>query len=136
MLRSKPGWKEVQPKWEAWLEQQRPSSDVPLILGGFNSKRYDSRILTFHTDYQHPRNLFFVDFREVFAGVFDDLQGRKSLGAYHKHVLKRDITSAHTAVADAKAIVDICKTMDQEGLFDLISEKMESSEGVVKRCLK
>ena len=136
MLRTKPRWKEVQPAWEGWLEEQRPSPDVPLILGGFNSKRYDSRILTFHTEYSYPPNVLFVDFREVFADCFPDIQGRKSLGGYYQHVLNKDITSAHTAVADAKAIVDICVTMDQDQLFELIAKKQETSEGVVKRCLK
>ena len=136
MLQQKPGWQEIQPEWEARLEKQRPSPDVPLILGGYYSKRYDSRILTFHMNYQYPPNIFFVDFWEIFPIVFDDLQGKKGLGAFHQHVLGRDIPSAHTAVADAQAIVSLCQKIEPEQLDTLIEEKKESAEGVIKRCLK
>ena len=136
MLQQHPGWAQVQPKWEEWLNKQRPSDDVPLLLGGFNSKRYDSRILTFESNYQYPPNVFFVDFREVFPLAFPDMEGKKSLGGYHQWALSKEITSAHTAVADATAIADICRVVDQLPLFQWIANKQESANGVIKRCTK
>jgi len=139
-LQQQPSWKEVGQLWHKEINSIRDGDvSIPVILGGFNSKRYDSRIVTFE-NHRHglffPTNVFFVDFREVFPSFFPDIVGKKSLGAYHEHVLDKPIPSAHTAVADAMAIGNILKTVDQPRLFKCIEAKMEAAEAVIKRCFK
>ena len=136
-LRLQDPWSKVGKEFNASLEGMREDTSTPIVLGGFNSKRYDSRILTFehHRHGLHyPANVFFVDFRDIFP-QFIRLEGKKGLADYHRSATGKEINSAHTAVADAKAIGNVLDTIEDRGrLRELIEEKMEASEAVIKRC--
>ena len=139
-LMLQPPWSKVGTALNAAIEGMREDSATPVVLGGFNSKRYDSRILTFE-HHRHglrfPPNVFFVDFREVFPDFISLGENRKGLAEYHMRVTGKAIPSAHTAVADAKAIARILDTIgDRERLLGAIEEKMEASEAVVRRCFR
>ena len=141
-LKMQDPWAKVGAAMNAALEGMRDGdSSRPIVLGGFNSKRYDSRIMTFEHNrhgLKYPPNLFFVDFREIFPEfIVIDGHKKKGLAEYHMQATGTGITSAHTAVADARAIANIIDTIeDRSKLFCLIEDKMEASEAVIRRCFR
>jgi DNA polymerase III epsilon subunit-like protein len=133
-------WKRVGVELNDAIEEARDGDNSkPVILGGFNSKRYDSRILTFEHHrhgLRYPPNVFFVDFREILTD-FVPLQKKKGLAEYHKAATGKEIVSAHTAVADARAIANILDTItDRDALFEKIEGSMEATEACIRRCFK
>ena len=133
-LETHPGWDETGHEVAQYLD--RP---YDIILGGFNSKRYDSRIFTFEM-MRHgcplPTSLYTVDFRVVFKTLFPDAP-KTSLGGYYAHVTgKENIPDAHTALGDARALKVLCEAANQKELWDEIEKHKESWESVRKRCLR
>jgi len=133
---------QLQPDWgiigHAWHDHLRHPGDV--IIAGFNSKRYDSRILMFENTrhgIEVPSQLYTVDLREVFKILYPSCT-KTSLQGYFQHCCDRDeVPDAHTAVGDAKALFDLTtQVSNQEHLWKLIHEKKESWESVRKRCFK
>jgi len=99
---------------------------------------YDSRILTFENQreqIQYPSKLYFVDLKEVFSTHFE-LEGKKSLSRYHEVFAGAPITSAHTAVADSKALYTLLQRISEPEVRSTILLKRETANGVKKRCFK
>jgi DNA polymerase III epsilon subunit-like protein len=121
-------WEHVGAEMNGFLDQ----GEREVILAGFNSKRYDSRILFFEHDRHNlafsnsnsnSNHLCFVDFRDIFPHFFK-LTGKKTLGAYHEHVTGEPISNAHTAVGDCLALQTIVEHIsDTALLYELIAKK-------------
>ena len=134
-------WRDVGQQFNDALQSYAAASPHrPLVVGGFNSKRYDARILTFeHHRFAHkfPPNIFFVDFKEVLAKLITLRTHKKGLAQYHEAAVGKSIKGAHTAVADAKAIANILDTIEDKALlYHTIDDKMEPAECVMKRCFR
>ena len=133
---------EQQLTWEKigkQLNEKISSLEGDVILAGFCSKRYDSRILTFahqRNNLKFPPNLYFVDMKEVYP-TFYTIEGKKSLGNYHLRASGKQIVSAHNAISDSLALFNISSQIeDQSELMKCIESKMETVAGVHKRCFK
>ena len=115
-------------------------SEGTVLLGGFNSKRYDSRILFFeHLRHglELPNRLSFIDFRDVFKEIFPNVTTPKTLNAYYHNVTGEDIPDAHTAVGDCLAIAKILESVtDTTTLEQSMIKHKESVSSLTKRCLK
>lgn len=136
-----PQWSGVGPKFHAWLEavrKQCPSPDAKIVLMGYNSKRYDSRILAFencrHNVRTEPTALHFVDLMPVLRKHVPEVEKPRTLARYHAHLLGRPIASAHTALGDAVAVRDIWRAIDCEEVRKLMQAEIERADGVYKRC--
>lgn len=130
-----------QPKWkDVGYHTYMKGIKKPLILCGFNSKRYDSRILTFENHRAStptPDDVYFCDLREVFPRFIDLGLSKKSLQHYHVHVMGKEHNDAHTALGDCEALGNIMRSLpNQKHLYEEIEKKMESNASVLKRCFK
>ena len=138
-------WKAVGARFCDWIEQCWPPHEVSeVVLAGFNSKRYDSRVLLFECQ-RHavrlPRHLHFVDMRDVFKHFFPDLNTPPlDLNRYHRAAFDGlSIVSAHTALGDAVALRDITAAAcpdddDDAALWRAVDAEKETLGGVAKRC--
>ena len=117
----------------------------PFLLVGFNSKRYDSRILMFESEKRashrlQDEHLRFVDLMDIIKGLGATIDKPRTLGRYHEHFVGSFITSAHTASADAKAVMSIIDALNtkygEHKVNDVIEQYVESVAGVRKRCFQ
>ena len=130
-----PPWRQIGREMNEFIEE----TEHDIILAGFNSKRYDSRILFFE-HHRHglefPPHVHFIDFREILPYFFK-LSGKKTLNAYHEYVTGETISNAHTAIGDCLALKTIIDTItDKTSLADLILKQKETVSGLTKRCIK
>ena len=128
-------WQYVGQRFRAWMDDCYPGG---VVLAGFNSKRYDSRIFCFEQQrwgHRCSRDLEFVDMMEVFRHFFPEVGKPRRLENYHKHVFDGlSIPSAHTALGDAMALRDIAATLDKDKLWAEVEKHKETLDGVCKRC--
>jgi len=139
-------WSDVGRDFYAWLSCQLASAEpMPTIyLAGYNSKRYDSRILMFENrghDLAIPshlaRSLRFVDMLEVIRALEPDIDKPRTLERVHQKLVGNAITSAHTALGDTYALKDISHVLqDRHGdkFWHELKDRAESLDGVMKRC--
>ena len=108
----------------------------PRVLVGFNSKRYDSRIVAFshrRANLPWPADTYTVDVRD-FIKQFATLDVPRTLGRYHEHLVGTPIPSAHTAVADADALRAIVATLPSAAVRAAVDVHLETGDGVHRRC--
>ena len=107
------------------------------MLGTFNGKRYDARILCFRNHdagIQWPKACYHVDFRDVFPDFFA-LHHHKRLEDYHKAACGgKSIKDAHSALGDCFALHNIIDSCDEKEMSDSIEEHVESIHKIQKRC--
>ena len=139
-------WSSVGRDFYAWLACQLATAEpMPTIyIAGYNSKRYDSRILMFENrrhDVSIPanvaRNLRFVDMLEVIRTLEPDIDKPRTLERVHQKMVGNAITSAHTALGDTYALKDISLVLkDRHGdkFWHELKNRAESLDGVMKRC--
>jgi len=139
-------WAVVGPKFYAWVACQFAAAEpMPLIyLAGYNSKRYDSRILMFE-NHRHDvsmttaltRSLRFVDMLEVIRALEPDIDKPRTLERVHQNLVGNAITSAHTALGDTYALKDISIVLEErhgDMFWRELKDRAESFDGVMKRC--
>jgi hypothetical protein len=116
------------------------------VLAGFNSKRFDARVLMF----EHarvvpplgglplPPGVKFVDLMEVFRVLCPKVGVPRTLGAYHQALTGRAILSPHTALADAEALRACTEALiaarGEAAVFEAIEGAWETAHAVQKRC--
>lgn len=133
-------WSVVGPLFHAWLHTvQGTSEPAPtIVLGGYNSKRYDSRIWAFEnaragvTDF--PVDLHFVDLMAVFRQLAPEVETPRTLANFHDVLLNRRIASMHTALGDSIALRDIVDSFPRERLWQAVDQHLENADGVYHRC--
>jgi hypothetical protein len=116
------------------------------VLAGFNSKRFDARVLTFeHARVDEaggglalPPDVKFVDLMEVFRVLCPKVGVPRTLGAYHQALTGRAILSPHTALADAEALRACTEALiaarGEATVFEAIEGAWETAHAVQKRC--
>jgi hypothetical protein len=116
------------------------------VLAGFNSKRFDARVLVFEHarvvpplgGLQLPPGVKFVDLMEVFRVLCPKVGVPRTLGAYHQALTGRAILSPHTALADAEALRACTEALIAERgaavVFGAIEGAWETAHAVQKRC--
>jgi hypothetical protein len=119
------------------------------VLAGFNSKRYDARILTFEharvpaggelgASLSLPPRTKFVDLMEVFRVLCPSVGVPRTLGAYHTKLTGENIVSPHTALADADALracMDaLVASKGEEAVWEAVTGAWETAHAVEKRC--
>jgi len=125
-------WNVVGAAFNAYVASFPP----PRVLVGFNSKRYDSRIVVFEhrrAGLTWPDDTFFVDVRD-FASQYVTLDRPRTLGRYHERVVGTPIASAHTALADARALAAVVGAWPSAAVAADVVKYRETVDGVHKRC--
>ena len=135
-----PSWAVVGRQFHEWLTalQARGEPQPTIVLGGYNSKRYDSRIWAFenvrHKIKDFPVDLHFVDLMEVVRELAPHVSKPRTLARFHGDLVGRPIASAHTALGDSIALRDIVDSFPRDRLWKAIDNHLETADGVYKRC--
>jgi DNA polymerase III alpha subunit (gram-positive type) len=138
-LKAYPTWNTIGDEFNQFIEEVGA-----VVLIGFNSKRYDSRILFFeqehHTKHPLPESLQFLDLRDILPQFVQLRTKPRSLSRYYHHFFHKDIVSKHTAEADANATLDIFNALRErfgdERVLAAAHDHLETVAGVRKRCLR
>ena len=138
-------WDIVGTSFARWIHGQlgKAEPQPKLFLCGWNSKRFDSRILMFNNakygvDFtQLARSVFFVDLLEIVKMMRPEIKAPRKLATVHKKIVGGPMRGEHTAMGDSDAVRSIALQLsinDEERFWTLIDEKSETLWAVMKRC--
>ena len=132
------GWNVVGAEFNDWIDMQRRGLLCPVTMVGHNSKRFDSRILTFEHnrhDLGLPKDLHSTDTLQVFRDLHPGLENYK-LGSVYHNAFKENIPDQHTAEGDVRAMQRLLGTASPEMAREKLLMYSESWDCIVKRCMK